>query len=139
MVTRLNLAAALLIAVFALSGCSLWFGGEEEEEEAVGLGLCGPVSRELPCAAGVERGVAYPYVLYTHCGVLSAYFDGRLWLADPPLTEGSANPPRGWGNPSDEGTMTLVSAGRAEFRSARGNVARFVPAHGAPNPAAGCE
>jgi hypothetical protein len=70
---------------------------------------------------------------------LSAYFDGRLWLADPPLTDGSGNPQSGWGNPADEGTMTLVSADRAEFRSEGGNVARFVPARGAPDPAAGCE
>jgi hypothetical protein len=139
MVLRLHLAAVLLAGVLALSGCSFWLGGDEEKEEAVGLGLCGPASGEPPCAAGVERGVAYPYVLYTHCGILSASFDGRLWLADPPLTDGSGNPQPGWGNPAEEGTMTLVSADRAEFRSEGGNVARFVPARGAPDPAAGCE
>lgn len=136
---RSHFAVVLLVVALMLSGCSFWFGGEEEEEEAVGLGLCGRASSELPCAAGVERGVAYPYVLYTHCGILSAYFDGRLWLADPPLTDGSGNPQAGWGNPADEGTMVLVSADRAEFRSEGGNVARFVPARGAPDPAAGCE
>jgi len=139
-VTSLRFAVVLLTSVLATSGCSFWFGGEEEEvAEPVGLGLCGPASDDLPCAAGVDLGLEYPYVLYTHCGVLSAYFDGRLWLARPPLSDGSGNPPPAWGNPSDRGTMTLVSEDRAEFRSENGNVARFVPALGAPDPAAGCE
>jgi hypothetical protein len=126
--------------VLALSGCSFWLGGAEEEKEAVGLGLCGPAAEEVPCAAGAEVGVPYRYTLYTHCGILSAYFDGRRWLAKPPLTDGSGNPPSAeWGNPADTGTMTLVARDRAEFRNGSGAVARFVPARGAPDPAAGCE
>lgn len=73
-----------------------------------------------------EIGVRYSYDLYTHCGIRSANFDGRRWLADPIL--GDANPPPGWGNPIDPGTMELVSKDRALFLSHSGESAFFIPA-----------
>jgi hypothetical protein len=86
-------------------------------------------------------GVAYPFRLFVHCGVLGTRFGGRDWDADPPLTDGSGNPPPGWDENTEEGTMTLVAANRAVFRSASGNkVAVFVPRRpGAPDPTANCE
>ena len=84
-------------------------------------------------------GVAYPFRLYTHCGILSARFGGRLWRAQPPLTDGSGNPPKGWDNPQQAGTMRLLSRDEAEFEAASGQRARFVPlTPGARDPAAGC-
>jgi len=67
-------------------------------------------------------------VLRTHCGILDAYFGGRLWRATPSLSDGSGNPPRGWENPESLGTMRLVRHNLAEFRQNKELVARFTPA-----------
>jgi hypothetical protein len=73
-------------------------------------------------------GVAYPFELLTHCGIEYAFFDGRYWLAEPPLDDGAHNPPPGWDNPTQRGSMTLLFEGdRAEFRAGPRLVARFRP------------
>ena len=94
-----------------------------------------------PDGPGAVIGVSYPFDLYTHCGVVSARFDGRDWNADPPLLDDyGANPPSGWGNPFDRGTMTLLEPDLAEYRSDAGQIARFRPRPaGEHDPAAGCE
>lgn len=89
--------------------------------------LCGPDEAEPPCGPGAELGVSYLYNLYTHCGLEYAIFDGRLWVLDPPLTDGSGNPPLGWGNPTDHGLMRLLAPDIAEFRNQRVAI-RFEPA-----------
>jgi hypothetical protein len=88
---------------------------------------CSPGSRLPPCTPGVRLGAPQPYVLLTHCGIRDAYFDGRLWVADPMLSDGSDNPPPGWGNPAQAGTMELVSRSHAVFRAGR-LAASFKPA-----------
>lgn len=87
---------------------------------------CFPGKKGEPCVAGAEVGVRYPYRLYTHCGVLGAYFDGRWWRARPPLSDGSGNPPEGWGNPFEDGTLTLLEGDVAEFEAQLGQTVRFV-------------
>jgi hypothetical protein len=89
---------------------------------------CGPTSQARACAGPVAVGARYRVTIETHCGVRGAYFGGRLWRAAPPLSDGSDNPPRGWGNPLQVGVMRRVSARHAEFRAPGGLVARFVPA-----------
>lgn len=93
-----------------------------------GKWVCSPRSSQRACAGPVTIGVRYLYVLRTHCGILDTYFAGRLWRANPALTDGSGNPPRGWENPEALGTMRLVRAGLAEFRQDEKRVARFTPA-----------
>lgn len=85
------------------------------------LRSCSPEVKEVPCADGAEISRPYPYTLYTHCGIRWAYFNGRWWEASPPLDDGSGNPPRSWGNPSDTGTMELVNEGLARFISRAGH------------------
>jgi len=80
------------------------------------------------CAGPVTIGDRYLYVLRTHCGILDTYSAGRLWRANPALTDGSGNPPRGWENPEALGTMRLVHTNLAEFRQDHKLVARFTPA-----------
>jgi hypothetical protein len=88
-----------------------------------------------PCG-GAARIVA----LHTHCGVLSAHVDGKLWLAHPPLSDGSGNPPPGWGFNDTRGRWRTYGPRRAEFRSESGRLAHFILAPaGAKDPAAGCE
>ena len=79
-------------------------------------------------------GKPYPYEMYTHCGIRAAYFDGRRWIADPILQKSDTNPlvglpdpPAGWANPFDIGTMELVTDDRARFTSSTGLIAEFRP------------
>ena len=63
---------------------------------------------EPPQGPGVEIGTGYPYTLYVHCGIRDARFDGRLWMADPMLSDGSGNPPLDWAAADSRGKMKLV-------------------------------
>jgi hypothetical protein len=88
-----------------------------------------------------EIGVPYPHKLFVHCGVLGTHFAGRDWDASPPLQSSPGNPPQGWDENEEPGTITLESADRATFRSSRGDrTATFVPRPaGSPDPNEGCE
>jgi hypothetical protein len=75
---------------------------------------CGSVSITTS-ATGVTRGPSAiagargrPYQLYTHCGIAWARIDGTFWRATKPASDGAGNPPRGWGNPFQNGTLTLM-------------------------------
>lgn len=89
--------------------------------------LCLPDAEPPPCGPGARVGVGYDHLLYTHCGVETTIFDGRLWLAQPPLNNGSGSPPPEWGNPIATGVMRLLLADEAEFRTGS-LIARFMPA-----------
>ncbi|MGI8427239.1 MAG: hypothetical protein ACR2FO_08105 [Actinomycetota bacterium] len=116
----------------------------------IGVG-CGPIMSSPqdvrllppPKGSGVVAGVAYRYEIPTHCGVVSAGpFDGRQWDADPPLSDGSGNPPKGFTDDENlsRGTITLLSPDRAEFSSESGMRAYFKPRlPGASDPQGGCE
>ena len=54
-----------------------------------------------------EIGKEYPYELLTNC----ALFDGRFWIADPPLHDGNGNLLPDWENPTTKGAMVLVREG----------------------------
>lgn len=75
-----------------------------------------------PAARGPEAGgaTAAPHTLYTHCGIYKTEFEGRTWYANPPLHDGSGNPPPGWGNPYAEGTFDQLTLSSAVFRSNNG-------------------
>ena len=78
--------------------------------------------------------------LYTHCGVWSHVVDGRLWLADPPLHDGSHNPPDGWDENTTHGTWSETAVDHAVFRSDLGKIAQFVAAApGQKDPNEDCE
>jgi hypothetical protein len=64
---------------------------------------------------------AMAYDLYTHCGVDEAKIGDRFYEAATPLSDGNGNPPAGWGNPYQAGTMTLVSATSAVFTDQAGH------------------
>ena len=63
-----------------------------------------------------------PYQLYTHCGIGWARIDGTFWRAKQPLSDGSGNPPPGWGNPFQDGTLSLIGPMTAKFESPAGSV-----------------
>ncbi len=88
---------------------------------------CSEREEEPPCGPGVEIGKPYPYTLYTHCGVRSAFIDGRRWVADPILSVDNVNPPPGWGDPFERGGMELVAEDVGRFTSSAGVTAEFRP------------
>jgi hypothetical protein len=88
---------------------------------ATALASCGWQTKATPPATtSAHRGK--PYRLYTHCGIQWARIDGTFWQAIKPLSDGDGNPPPGWGNPYEEGKLTLTSHTTAEFTSPVGNV-----------------
>ena len=76
-------------------------------------------------AARLPAGKSVPYDLYTHCGISEARVGTHYYLADHPLSDGAGNPPAGWGDPYQAGTMTLVSATEAVFTDTAGHRVTF--------------
>lgn len=71
-----------------------------------------------PRSSPAELGKAYPYKLYTHCGVdLAVDFDGSFWQLSHPVEV-----PESLGDPSQEGTMTLIDSDSARFDFAGGSL-----------------
>jgi hypothetical protein len=70
-------------------------------------------------------GRTIPYDLYTHCGIDEARIGSTYFEAEVPLSDGSGNPPEGWDNPTQRGTMTLKSAREAVFTDDAGHEVHF--------------
>jgi hypothetical protein len=83
----------------------------------------GDVPEVIPVADLPEP---HRYQLYTHCGIHWARLQGGWWQATTPLDDGNRNPPRGWGNPSQEGTMSYPEPDRAVFDTDNGLHVEFV-------------
>ena len=86
--------------------------------------------RFFPRSNRVSVGVPYRFQLYMHCGLdwpLAVDFDGSFWdpIGPGPASDGSGNPPGGYGNPFDQGTMTLISPTLSQYRSSGGMVMQF--------------
>jgi hypothetical protein len=114
--------------------CSLQrWGGLAVVGAAVLLGACsngtgthvGKADRRSSTVAAAAGRSARPYVLYTHCGIDEARIDNHYYEAVHPLNDGSGNPPTGWGNPYQQGTITLVSPAEALFRDNAGHHVLF--------------
>jgi hypothetical protein len=63
--------------------------------------------------------------IYTHCGINGALIEGRWWEADPPLDDGNGNPPAGWDNPYQHGTLAAVDETTLLFTADSGMTARL--------------
>ncbi len=83
-----------------------------------------PGTELTPQSPAAEVGKAYPFQLYTHCGVgFAVDFDHSFWdLADAGWQGQDGNPPPGIGNPYQAGTMTLVDPEHARFDFAGGSI-----------------
>ena len=71
-----------------------------------------------------------PIMLYTHCGTEELRVDDTFFITETPLDDGQGNPPPGWGNPYQPGTMT-TSGSQAVFRDANGHIVTFLARPGA--------
>jgi hypothetical protein len=83
-----------------------------------------PARPSATTAAAAARS-PQPYRLYTHCGIDEARIGNRYFEAVHPLSDGQGNPPPGWGNPYQQGTMTLLSPAGAVFRDHAGHQVQF--------------
>ena len=110
--SRLPPALAIAVAALILLPPSCVFGGSSPPAQV------GPLT--------LKPGESATYSLYTHCGVIEVTINGTPYYADPPLSDGNGNPPAGWGNPYDAGTITLTTATSADFQDAKGNKAHFI-------------
>ena len=86
--------------------------------------------RFFPASAHINLGVPYRFALNTHCGLdfpVAVDFDQSFWdpIGPGPASDGHGNPPPGFANPIDHGSMTLISPTRARFRSSGGAVIQF--------------
>lgn len=103
---RLSLLAVTLTAV--LVACA---GSSTQVTEVSSDSL-------TPTASGM------PIMLYTHCGIKELRVEDTYFLAQTPLDDGQGNPPPGWGNPYQAGTVT-VSGSKAVFRDDNGHIVTF--------------
>ena len=109
-----GLAATAAVIGWALAAC--------------GSGPAGPSGSPAPRPSAAARTVAgspQPYRLYTHCGIDEARIGSRYFEAVHPLSDGNSNPPPGWGNPYQQGTMTLLSPTEALFSDNAGHHVPF--------------
>jgi hypothetical protein len=93
------------------------------------LVACGSASSPAAAPAAPK---AVPYNLYTHCGIDYAQVGNRYYEATPPLSDGSGNPPPGWGNPYQAGTLTVISPTQAVFTDTAGHRVVFTLAPSGP-------
>ena len=119
--------AAAVIAEIASSGVrSLPAQVSAVAPQPLGNGL----SRYFPRSGRATPGVSYRIELYTHCGLdwpPAMDFDGSFWdpIGPGPASDGHGNPPAGFGNPIDRGTITLISPTLAQYRSSTGTVMQW--------------
>lgn len=102
------LVVVVAAPVVLLSGCS----------SAASVGRADVTAAAAPASQTGVR-VIEEYDLYVHCGVREARIGSDYYAADPVLDDGNGNPPRGWGNPSQVGTMTVHPEGTAVFTAGR--------------------
>ncbi|UKA64640.1 hypothetical protein [Arthrobacter sp. FW306-04-A] len=104
----LQAIAAAVVATAMMSGCAAPAAPQSN----------GPASPTTTTA------VTVPFSLFTHCGIYEAQVQGSFFTADQPLDDGHGNPPAGWGNPYQPGTIA-VEGQRAVFHDDRGHTVTF--------------
>jgi hypothetical protein len=79
-----------------------------------------------------------PFSLYTHCGIHELTLGGRWYeLVGGALDDGHGNPPQGWDNPYQAGTLTS-SGSTVLFRDHAGHRELFQLRPGATRPKVIC-
>jgi hypothetical protein len=116
---------AVAVLTLGLAGCT---GSGTTSSAARTADAPSPAPRSPAAAAAVTP---IPYSLLTHCGIDEARIGSRYFEADLPLTGDAHNAPTGWDTPFQDGTMTLLSSGRAVFHDDRGHEVFFHVRRGA--------
>lgn len=105
----MKFATGALLLLLAVTGC-----GSATHPIAPGSASASPASR-----------VIQSFDLYTHCGIREAKIGSDFYAASSVLDDGNGNPPTGWGNPYQVGTMTVYVNGTAHFSAPGGLEADF--------------
>ena len=101
---------------------------------AVALSGCGRQGFNAATPTPGETSTTMAFDLYTHCGISGLKVNDRYFQhVGGSLDDGSGNPPGGWGNPYQHGTLT-VSGDLAIFRDDRGHVEKFEVRSGVSGP-----
>ena len=104
-----------LILGLLLAGCSFLNPGVPTENgKRTAPPVAAPVENGL---VGAEIGVQYPFKAYTHCGLDSAQINDEVWLFEGQPT---GNPPPGFDNPVDAGSIVLIDTDHATYTSSHG-------------------
>lgn len=112
--------------------CPSGLNSADNNDSCYGIGFDPPDNSKPAWATPIRVSVP------SHCGVLSVWVRGELWLADPPL--GDHNPPPGWGENETSGTFVVTREGVGTFRGDAGQEADFRLAdQGTADPNEGCE
>lgn len=111
-------ATGRVSAAVVMNGAVFGVGGADRAP-AVWRGTRAADAANSPAAAA---GVEYPISIYTHCGLDRSRidFDSSLWNPVGETSDGQGNPPDGYNNPYDRGTIRLLPDGASEFTSSQG-------------------
>lgn len=106
----------------------------------LGLGACTYSSETAPQSGPATIGVSISYSVYTECGFRLSLFDldGSLWTPVDVDPAEMTRVPAGFESPDDEGTITLMSPERAEYRSSQGRVLVLARHEGNLEQPSGC-
>lgn len=91
----------------------------------IGLAARRPVEDPGSGASSATFGQTIPFELYTHCGIGEIKAFGKYFArVGGTLGDGFGNPPKGWDNPYDKGTLSVVGPS-AVFRDSHGHEVKF--------------
>ena len=91
----------------------------------IGLATRHPVEDSGSGASPATFGKTIPFDLYTHCGIGEIKAFGKYFeRVGGTLGDGFGNPPKGWENPYDSGTLSVVG-NSAVFRDSHGHEVDF--------------
>jgi hypothetical protein len=110
-------ASGMVDDALVMNGAIIAVGGVGDSP-AVWRGSAGGA----PNSPGAIAGVGYPISIYTHCGLDRSRidFDSSFWNPVGETSDGQGNPPDGYDNPYDSGTIRLLPDGTSEFTSSQG-------------------
>jgi hypothetical protein len=106
----------VVLAIVLLAAC----GSANDRPSSGQANPCNAYTCDGP---GAQLNAAYHYQLGTHCGVLEIRFDGRVFYIESLYP---ADVPAGLDQPTDAGTMVLLSSHLAAFHDPAGHHIRFV-------------
>lgn len=98
---------------------------------AAAISGCGSATTVPTATTEAPKVHTAPFDLYTHCGINELTVNGKYFQrVGGPLSDGSGNPPSGWGNPYQHGTLS-VSGDIVIFRDDLGHAEKFKVRSGA--------
>lgn len=90
--------------------------------------------------AACDREMGRDFTLYTHWGIAELQFEDQWYeRVGGVLDDGSGNPPTGWDNPEQEGTLARVDDSTLIFTDEAGYREEFVLREGATGPKRTCD